>query len=34
VAGCGCDGATGLAEVDIENDPTLRKGDIVGSRMA
>ena len=31
VAGCTCNGkdATGLARVAIENDPTLRKGDIV-----
>jgi hypothetical protein len=31
VAGCTCNGkdALGLAEVKIENDPTLRKGDIV-----
>jgi hypothetical protein len=31
VAGCTCNGkdATGLAKVEIENDPTLRKGDIV-----
>ncbi len=31
VAGCTCNGkdATGLAKIDIENDPTLRKGDIV-----
>ena len=31
VAGCTCNGkdATGLAKVSIENDPTLRKGDIV-----
>jgi hypothetical protein len=33
VAGCTCNGkdATGLAKVEIENDPTLRKGDIVAS---
>jgi len=31
VAGCTCNGkdAAGLAKVDIESDPTLRKGDIV-----
>jgi hypothetical protein len=31
VAGCTCNGKdqTGLAPVKIENDPTLRKGDIV-----
>ena len=31
VAGCTCNGkdAMGLAQVNIENDPTLRKGDIV-----
>jgi len=31
VAGCTCNGKdqTGLAPVSIENDPTLRKGDIV-----
>jgi len=31
VAGCTCNGKdpTGLAKIDIENDPTLRKGDIV-----
>lgn len=31
VAGCTCDGtnATGLAPVKIENDPTLKRGDIV-----
>lgn len=33
VAGCTCNGKdpTGLAAVKIENDPTLRKGDIVAS---
>jgi hypothetical protein len=31
VSGCTCNGkdAMGLAQVSIENDPTLRKGDIV-----
>ena len=34
VAGCTCNGknATGLAKMAIENDPTLRKGDIVASQ--
>ena len=33
VAGCTCNGKDeiGLAQVKIENDPTLRKGDIVAS---
>jgi hypothetical protein len=34
VAGCTCNGTdqTGLAPIKIENDPTLRKGDIVAGR--
>jgi hypothetical protein len=34
VAGCTCNGkdAMGLAQVSIENDPTLRKGDIVAGK--
>jgi hypothetical protein len=34
VAGCTCNGKdpTGLAAVKIENDPTLRKGDIVAGQ--
>jgi hypothetical protein len=34
VAGCTCNGKdeTGLARIGIENDPTLRKGDIVVER--
>jgi hypothetical protein len=33
VAGCTCNGKNpfGLAKVDVDNDPTLRKGDIVAS---
>jgi hypothetical protein len=33
VAGCTCNGKDqfGLAKVDVENDPTLRKGDMVAS---
>lgn len=33
VAGCTCNGKDpgGLAKIDVENDPTLRKGDIVAS---
>ncbi|WP_022721305.1 DUF2865 domain-containing protein [Rhodopseudomonas sp. B29] len=34
VAGCTCNGkdAFGLAKIDVDNDPTLRKGDIVAGK--